>query len=95
MGAFNDRVYEVVRQIPYGCVSTYGDIARAIGQPRKALFDEEGNPTVQSIMLHREGVPFLDEEHVDLAACHWTPGRLDAEGRPTDVDWAAEMGDLF
>ena len=124
MGAFNDKVYEVVRQIPYGCVSTYGDIARAIGQPRKALFvgyamkssleedavpchrvvykdghiyptDEEGNPTVQSIMLHREGVPFIDEDHVDLAACHWTPGRLDAEGRPADIDWAAEMGDLF
>ena len=38
MGAFNDKVYEVVRQIPAGYVSTYGDIARAIGQPRKALF---------------------------------------------------------
>jgi len=38
MGAFNDKVFEVVKQIPYGCVSTYGDIARAIGQPRKALF---------------------------------------------------------
>ncbi|MBQ3338678.1 MAG: MGMT family protein, partial [Atopobiaceae bacterium] len=38
MGAFNDKVYEVVKQIPYGCVSTYGDIARAIEQPRKALF---------------------------------------------------------
>ena len=99
MGAFNDRVYEVVRQIPYGCVSTYGDIARAIGQPRKALFvgyamrssmeegavpchrvvykdghiyptDDEGQPTVQKIMLEREGVPFVDESHVDLDACH-------------------------
>ena len=38
MGAFNDKVVEAVRQIPYGRVSTYGDIARAIGQPRKALF---------------------------------------------------------
>lgn len=124
MGAFNDKVYEVVKQIPYGCVSTYGDIARAIGQPRKALFvgyamksstedgavpchrvifkdgrvdayDDLGNPTSQKIMLDREGVPFLDKDHVDLKACHWTPGRADAEERPSDVDWEAEIGELF
>ena len=115
MGAFNDKVYEVVKQIPYGCVSTYGDIARAIGQPRKALFvgyamksslepgavpchrvvfkdghfwarEEDGSPSAQRIMLEREGVPLLDDDHVDLAACHWTPGRAGVEGRPTDVD---------
>ena len=124
MGAFNDKVYEMVRQIPAGYVSTYGDIARAIGQPRKALFvgyamksstdpgavpchrvvfkdghfwgeDEDGNPTPQRIMLEREGVPFLDRDHVDLEACHWTPGRMDVEGRPQDIDWAREMGDLW
>ena len=123
MGAFNDRVYEVVQQVPAGCVTTYGDIARAIGQPRKALFvgyamhsslepgaipchrvvykdghfwarEEDGSPSVQRIMLEREGVPLLDDDHVDLAACHWTPGTADAEGRPTDIDWASEMGDL-
>ena len=123
MGAFNDKVYEVVRQIPYGYVSTYGDVARAIGQPRKALFvgyamrssmeegavpchrvvfkdghlcahNDDGTPTIQKIMLEREGVPFLDDDHVDLEACHWTPGRMDVEGRPTDIDWAAEMGDF-
>ena len=124
MGAFNDKVYEVVRQIPYGYVCTYGDVARAIGQPRKALFvgyamrssmedgaipchrvvykdghiyahEEDGSPTVQRVMLEREGVLFLDESHVDLAACHWTPGTTDVEGRPTDIDWEAEMGELF
>ena len=124
MGAFNDKVYEVVRQIPYGCVSTYGDVARAIGQPRKALFvgyamkssleedavpchrvvykdghiyghNDDGTPTVQRIMLEREGVPFLDADHVDLAACRWTPGTADSEGRPIDIDWAAEMGDFY
>lgn len=121
MGAFNDKVFEVVRRIPYGCVSTYGDVARAIGQPRKALFvgyamkssmeegavpchrvvfkdghicarNDDGTPTIQRIMLEREGVPFLDDDHVDLKACHWTPGTADAEGRPTDVDWDAEIG---
>ena len=123
MGAFNDKVYEVVWQIPAGYVATYGDIARAIGQPRKALFvgyamhsstepgaitchrvvykdghfygrDEDGSPSAQLIMLQQEGVPLLDDNHVDLDACHWTPGTLDAEGRPTDIDWAAEMGEF-
>ena len=122
MGAFNDKVYEAVRQIPYGCVSTYGDIARAIGQPRKALFvgfamrssddpdavpchrvvykdgsiyshDENGEPSVQKRMLMKEGVPFLDDDHVDLGACHWTPGSSDRIGRPTDIDWEAEMAE--
>lgn len=122
MGAFNDKVYEAVRQIPEGCVSTYGDIARAIGQPRKALFvgyamrsttepgavpchrvvykdgsicgnDEFGNPSVQRQMLQREGVPFLDELHVDMKACHWVPGASDRIGRPTDIDWEAEMAE--
>ena len=33
---FTDRVYEVVAQIPYGRVTTYGSIARAVGHPRSA-----------------------------------------------------------
>lgn len=35
---FFQSVYEVVAQIPYGRVMTYGDIARAIGYPRRARF---------------------------------------------------------
>ncbi len=31
---FFERVYAVVRKIPYGRVSTYGAIARAIGAPQ-------------------------------------------------------------
>ena len=31
---FNQRVYEVVKQIPLGKVTTYGAVARAIGAPR-------------------------------------------------------------
>ncbi len=34
MENFFERVYEVVKKIPEGKVSTYGDIARAIGAPR-------------------------------------------------------------
>ncbi|HEY7036172.1 MAG TPA: methylated-DNA--[protein]-cysteine S-methyltransferase [Thermomicrobiales bacterium] len=33
---FTERVYEVVGRIPYGRVTTYGDIARSIGSVRGA-----------------------------------------------------------
>lgn len=33
---FFERVYAVVRDIPYGKVTTYGAIAKAIGAPRSA-----------------------------------------------------------
>lgn len=33
---FFERVYEVVRQIPQGRVTSYGAIARAIGSPQSA-----------------------------------------------------------
>ncbi len=33
---FNDRVYEVVRRVPAGRVTTYGDVASVLGSPRVA-----------------------------------------------------------
>ena len=33
---FTDRVYDAVRAIPSGRVSTYGDVAAAAGRPRAA-----------------------------------------------------------
>ena len=33
---FFERVYEVVRKIPYGRVSSYGLIARYLGSPQSA-----------------------------------------------------------
>jgi methylated-DNA-protein-cysteine methyltransferase related protein len=33
---FTERVYEVVSRIPYGRVTTYGDVARALGSVRGA-----------------------------------------------------------
>ena len=33
---FFQRVYRVVRRIPYGRVSTYGAIARAVGSPQSS-----------------------------------------------------------
>lgn len=38
MGAFTDRVFAVVQQIPCGKVATYGQIARIIGAPRAARY---------------------------------------------------------
>lgn len=38
MGAFNESVYELVRQIPRGRVATYGQVARMVGAPRNARF---------------------------------------------------------
>lgn len=38
MGDFANRVFEVVKQIPRGKVSTYGQVARLIGAPRSARF---------------------------------------------------------
>lgn len=33
---FFQKVYEVVKQIPYGKITTYGSIAKKIGAPRSA-----------------------------------------------------------
>lgn len=33
---FNARVYEVVRRVPAGSVTTYGDVATILGSPRVA-----------------------------------------------------------
>lgn len=38
MGEFSDKVYETVRRVPRGKVVSYGQVARLIGQPRKARF---------------------------------------------------------
>ncbi|MBQ0117726.1 MAG: MGMT family protein [Flavobacterium sp.] len=34
--SFFDRVYQTVKQIPYGRVSTYGEIARVLGSPQSS-----------------------------------------------------------
>ena len=31
--SFYERVYDAVRQVPAGCLTTYGEIARALGAP--------------------------------------------------------------
>ena len=56
MGAFNQSVYEVVRQIPCGRVASYGQIARMVGRPRNARFVGyalHANPEPGIIPCHR------------------------------------------
>ena len=55
MGFF-EQVYEVVKTIPGGKVATYGQIARMLGQPRKAKFVGWAlhvNPSPGVIPCHR------------------------------------------
>jgi len=35
---FSERVYQVVRSIPRGCVASYGQVAALIGAPRSARY---------------------------------------------------------
>ena len=58
---FFERVYDMVEQIPEGMVATYGQIARLVGEPRKARyvgFALHSNPRPGEIPCHR--VVFAD-----------------------------------
>lgn len=58
---FFARVYDVVRQIPEGMVATYGQVAKLVGEPRKARFVGfalHSNPEPGVIPCHR--VVFAD-----------------------------------
>ncbi len=53
---FNQRVYEVVKQIPKGKVTTYGAVARAMGAPRcsrQVGWALHSNPAFGEIPCHR------------------------------------------
>ena len=60
--SFNQMVYQLVRQIPKGRVTSYGAIARALGDPRKArevgwaLYAKpEGEAAPAHRVVNREG----------------------------------------
>lgn len=58
---FFARVYEVVEQIPEGMVATYGQVAKLVGEPRKARyvgFALHSNPRPGIVPCHR--VVFAD-----------------------------------
>ena len=58
---FFDRVYDMVEQIPAGMVASYGQIARLVGEPRKARYVGyalHSNPRPGVVPCHR--VVFAD-----------------------------------
>ena len=81
-GAF----YDVVRRIPAGSVSTYGQVARLAGMPRSARLVGYAMASCQdpTVPCHRVvradgsttpafGVAFRLDGTVDLEQCLWTP----------------------
>ncbi len=49
-----DQVYELVSQVPYGRVVTYGDLARAVGvNPRYIGYILHHNPAPGRVPCHR------------------------------------------
>lgn len=56
MTEFTQRIYEVVKAIPAGCVLTYGQVARLAGNPHGARgvgFALHRNPAQGEIPCHR------------------------------------------
>lgn len=120
---FADRVFRIVREIPTGCVTTYGDIARVLGDPKGArqvgwaiagsppdldlpfhrVVNREGflsggwafgHPEVMKQRLLADGVRFVDEYTVDMAHCHWIPGREStASNEMNDLEQVALFDD--
>lgn len=63
---FFARVYETVAQVPEGMVATYGQIARLVGEPRRARyvgFALHANPAPGVIPCHR--IVFADGRLAD------------------------------
>lgn len=51
-----ERIYEIVKQIPPGCVASYGQVARLVGNPRLSRvvgYALHVNPNPQEIPCHR------------------------------------------
>lgn len=64
-GFFN-RVYDMVRQVPCGMVATYGQIAKLVGEPRRARYVGYAlhvNPEPGDIPCHR--IVFADGRLAD------------------------------
>ncbi len=54
MGKIFEKIYEEVKKIPKGKVSTYGEIAKKAGTtPRVVGFALHGNPDPKNIPCHR------------------------------------------
>lgn len=92
---FFEKVYEVVRQIPYGKVTTYGAIAKAIGAAKSARtvgYAMNASHTLEDVPAHR-----VVNRNGVLTGKHHFPGTqvmqqmLEAEGVKVENDQIQEF----
>ena len=94
---FFSEVYRLVAQVPRGSVTSYGQLACLLGNPRAArqvgramrncpdelpwqrVVKADGtvaggeHAAIRKAMLEAEGIRFLPDGRVDMAACLWRP----------------------
>ena len=73
------KIYEIVKQIPKGCVASYGQVAALAGNPRREgrLSDAFafGGVNEQKLLLEAEGVEVTDG-YVDMELYQWKKFRI-------------------
>lgn len=92
---FFEKVYEKVQQIPEGYVSTYGDIARACGNPRMARqvgWALHANPNTSLIPCHRVVNRFGSLcTGFAFGGINAQKARLEAEGVKVDKNYCVDL----
>tara|TARA_B100000378_G_scaffold4030_1_gene3728 strand:+ start:970 stop:1302 length:333 start_codon:yes stop_codon:yes gene_type:complete len=96
---FFERVYEVAKQIPYGRVTTYGAIAKAIGAAKSARmvgYAMNGASEREDVPAHRvvnrKGV--LTGKH-HFAGTHLMQQLLESEGIKVEDDQIQDFNSVF
>lgn len=96
---FFERVYEVAKQIPYGRVTTYGAIAKAIGAAKSARmvgYAMNGASEREDVPAHRvvnrKGV--LTGKH-HFAGTHLMQQLLESEGIKVEDDQIQDFKSVF
>ena len=88
-----DRIYQLVKKVPRGRVTTYGDLARKLrlaGGARVAGYAMAGCPSGQGIPWHRVvgagGRLLISEPHASLQRRLLQTEGVEIEGRRIDMD---------
>lgn len=96
---FFERVYEVAKQIPYGRVTTYGAIAKAIGAAKSARmvgYAMNGASEREDVPAHRvvnrKGI--LTGKH-HFAGTHLMQQLLESEGIKVEDDQIQDFKSVF
>ena len=93
---FYKEVYSIIKEIPYGNVSTYGKIAQLIGKPQcsRMVVNSQGRLVPgwqkQKELLEKEGITFKPNGCVNMPKHLWdTTGSLTSTIgiSPTSTTW--------